>query len=377
MNYNVLLQTVIIQTADKTTMYITVGIVAAFLILLVIGANSGKSGRRSSSSGISSSSKPSSQRAGRKKFRKYSKNLELNQLQIKLLEDMAKRYKVPSPLNFFTNTKIFNTTLKKAINDFENGSYAPQVRESYKMALFGVKQKLDRYSGTKKSFNTTRQLKTGLSITLVSDSKVRYQSHVVANLKDAVCISIPLQSDGSYIRWKKWQQLDATFWEKGDKGFSFKTKVMGYSNIKNETCIMLQHTNSLSQSQQRRFPRKELGKHCYFFKINIMKVGRGKNRQKKAVLADSKGRLGNILEISAGGCSIKSGNSLQKGELIKINLDMNGKKMGILGKIVNIGREGPGTSTMHIQFTTISCSNLNSINTFIYGIDEKGSILDY
>ena len=182
--------------------------------------------------------------------------------------------------------------MKKAIIDFENGSYAPQVRESYKTALFAVKQKLDRYSGIKKSFSTTRQLKNGLKITLVSDSKIRYQCHIVANLKDAVCVSIPMQSDGSYIRWKKWQPLDVSFWEKGDKGFAFKTKVMGYSTVKNETCIMLQHSNSLSQSQQRKYPRKELGKHCYFFKINIMTIGRGKARQKKAVLADAKGRTG-------------------------------------------------------------------------------------
>ena len=108
-----------------------------------------------------------------------------------------------------------------------------------------------------------------------------------------------------------------------------------------------------------------------------MTIGKGKNRQKKAVLADAKGRLGNILEISAGGCSIKSGNSLQKGELIKINLDLEQNKMGILGKIVNTRREGIGTTIMHIQFTTISRANMNSIHTYVYGIEERGSILDY
>ena len=372
---SVLLQTTIIQTADETTMYITGGIVAVFVIFLIIGANVNKN--RSTAGTGGGSSKPVSPRAGRKKFRKHSKKLGLTQLQVRLLEDIAKRYKVPSPINFFTNPKIFNTTMKKAIVDYENGSYAPQVRESYKMALFNVKQKLDRYSGIKKSFNTTRQLKNGLNITLVSDSKIRYQSHIVANLKDSVCVSLPQQPDGNFIRWKKWQPLEVSFWEKGDKGFAFKTKVMGYSNVKNETCIMLQHSNSLSQSQQRRYPRKALGKHCYFFKINIMTIGRGKTKQKKAVLADAKGRLGNILEISAGGCSIKSANSLQKGELIKINLDMNQKKMGILGKIVNTRREGLGTTIMHIQFTTISRTNMNSIHTFVYGIEERGSILDY
>ena len=51
--------------------------------------------------------------------------------------------------------------------------------------------------------------------------------------------------------------------------------------------------------------------------------------------------------------------------------------MGILGKIVNTRREGAGTTIMHIQFTTISRTNMNSINTYVYGIDERGSILDY
>ena len=375
MNSLFLLQTTIIQTADKTTIYITGGVVIAFMLLLIISAHTGGGGNKVVGGGTSA--KPVSARAGRRKFRKYAKTIGLNQLQVKLLEDISKKYRVSSPANFFINSKVFNTTLKKAIQDFDNGSYAPEVKESYKMALFGVKQRLDRYSGVKKSFNTTRQLKSGQKINLVSDSEVRYQSQIVANLKDAVCVSIPLQSDGTYIRWKKWQPLDVSFWERGDKGFSFKTKVIGYSTVKNETCIMLQHSNSLVQSQQRKFPRKELGKHCYFFRINIMTIGKGKNKGKKAVLNDAKGRLGNILEISAGGCSIKSGNSLQKGELIKIDLEMDKKKMGILGKIINIRREGIGNTIMHVQFTKMSRANLNSINTFVYGIDERSSILDY
>ena len=305
LNHLVLLQTTIIQTADKTTMYITGGIIAVFVIFLIIGANANKSGGGSTGGGTAA--KAASPRASRNKFRKHSKKLGLSQLQIKLLEDIAKRYKVPTPLNFFTNPKIFNTTMKKAIIDFENGSYAPQVRESYKMALFSVKQKLDRYSGTKKSFNTTRQLKSGLNITLVSDSKIRYESHIVANLKDAVCVSIPVQSDGNYIRWKKWQPLEVSFWEKGDKGFSFRTKVMGYSTVKNETCIMLQHSNSLSQSQQRKYPRKELNKHCYFFKINIMTIGRGKNRQKKSCACRFKGKAGKYPRDFSRGMQYKIG----------------------------------------------------------------------
>ena len=101
LNHSLLLQTTIIQTADETTMYITGGIIAVFVVFLIIGANANKSG--SSSSGIGgSTSKPASNRASRKKFRKHAKKTRTHpRFRLNCLKIFQKRYKVPLSSSFF------------------------------------------------------------------------------------------------------------------------------------------------------------------------------------------------------------------------------------------------------------------------------------
>lgn len=374
MAYHFLLQASLIPQADTKTIYITLGIFAGFILLLVIGSITGKR----SSSAASSVSKPVSPRAGRKKFRKLAKKLGLTPMQIKLLEDISQKYRVPSPLSFISSPNIFNTTMKKAVRDFDTGAYAPEVRENYKLMIFTIKQKLDRNSGTGKTITTSRQFSTGKDINITLSNGERFDSQIVTNLKDSLCISIPERGDGNMLRLSKWEPVTVSLFEKGDRGYTFQSKVMGYTTMRNSSCMMLQHSNSIKFSKQRYYPRKELGRPCYFYRINIATVGKGKQAVKKAVINDANGRLGTVIEISAGGCSIRTSNPLSRGDLVKIDIDIERKKtMSPLGKIVNTRREGPGNMVMHIQFTKMSKNSLNSINSYVYGIGEKDNILDY
>jgi len=111
----------------------------------------------------------------------------------------------------------------------------------------------------------------------------------------------------------------------------------------------------------------------------VVTLPEGKDVVRKAVIDDkAKGRLGSVIEISAGGCSIKSQNYLNRGDLLRVDIDIERRQtVSILGKIVNLRKVSPGTATMHVQFTKMSKKNMNSINAYIYGIGEKTSILDY
>ncbi len=374
MLFPLLLQSNFLPQADETTVYITLGIIGGFILILIIGSIAGGK----SSGSAAGNTKAISPRAGKKKFKKIAKRLGLTPMQTKLLEDIAEKYRVSSPFNFIASPNVFNTTMKKAVQEYDNGAYAPAVKENYKMMLFSIKQKLDRNSGTGKKIGTSRQLTSGKQISITTSTGERYTSQIVTNLKDSLCVSIPEQPDGSKLRLNKWEPLTVSLWEKGDRGYTFASKVMGYTTMKNASCMMLQHSNSIAFSKQRYFPRKELGRPCYFYKISIATVGKGKAAVKKAVLNDTKGKLGTVVEISAGGCSIRAANYLNKGELLKIDIGFEKKQsLSVLGKIVNLRKEGPGNAVMHVQFTKMTKNNMNSINSYVYGIAEKESILDY
>ena len=372
------------QTGDNK-MYIVAGIVlGVFILVLVIGNMISNSRKGGSGSGYITKASPGGGKAkpvkiSKGKFRKSAKQIGLSSIQIKILEEIADKHKVGSPALLLTSSKVFNITMKKAIQEYDSGAYSPEVKENYKMLLFNIKQKLDKNSIVDKKISTSRQLIVGKHITITTASGEKYSSTIVTNLKDYLCANIPVKPDGSMLRLNKWEPVKVSVLEKGDKGFFYDSKIAGYSTAKGVSCIMLQHSNSIQSSKQRNFPRKELGKSCYFFKIHIVTLTEGKEVIKKAVIDDNaKGRLGSVLEISAGGCSIKSPNFLNKGELLRVDIDIEKRKtVSILGKIVNLRRVGPGAATMHIQFTKMSKKNMNSINAYIYGIGERTSILDY
>lgn len=364
-----------LPTADSKTVYITLGIFGAFIVIMIIGSFTGRRGASGSGSG---STKPLSPRAGKKRFKKIAGNMGLTAMQIKLLEDIAAKYRISSPIIFMTSPNVFNTTMKKAVHDYDSGAYAPEVKENYKMMLFTIKQKMDRNSGTGKKIGTSRQLSSGRQINITTGTGARYTAQILTNLKDSICVSIPLQPDGTPLRLNKWENVTVSLFEKGDRGYTFASKVMGYTTMKNAAAMMLQHSNSISTSKQRYFPRKDLGRPCYFYRISIATIGSGKSAVRKAVVNDTKGKLGTVVEISAGGCSIKAGAYLNRGELLKVDIGLERKStMTALGKVVNIRKEGPGNNIMHIQFTKMTKKNMNSINSYVYGIGEKESILDY
>jgi len=131
-----------LPTADSKTVYITLGIFGAFIVIMIIGSFTGRRGASGSGSG---STKPLSPRAGKKRFKKIAGNMGLTAMQIKLLEDIAAKYRISSPIIFMTSPNVFNTTMKKAVHDYDSGAYAPEVKENYKMMLL---QSSRKWTGT-------------------------------------------------------------------------------------------------------------------------------------------------------------------------------------------------------------------------------------
>ncbi|MCK5201648.1 MAG: PilZ domain-containing protein, partial [Spirochaetales bacterium] len=175
------------------------------------------------------------------------------------------------------------------------------------------------------------------------------------------------------IRWKKWTKVQVFFWKHNGQGYSFSSKVSGYNNIRGVPSLFLQHSRSIQQAQQRKYRRKPLGRPAYFYPIRIITSGFGRNQKRKAVVDTSAGILGTIIEISAGGCSMRASYPLGAGELLKIEFEASdGEKIIVFGKNKSIKRIKPMGAVMHIMFTKVSQKNINSINSYIYDLEGRG-----
>lgn len=348
------------QTADPRTSLIFVGVMLLFFVLLFVGNSISK---RNQASG-------DYRKYNRRIFRKTALNLGLTKKQSALLEDLIKTYHVTKPFALLGNTSVLNNTLGKAVRDADHIQGTALQKESRKLQLYRIKQKIERVAGKYGKITSTKDFRLNDKITFELENGFRYNSLVTANLKEFFCGQIPTDKHGDEIRWKKGTKIKIYLWGTGGAEFSFNCKTLGYNSVKGFSSILLSHSQKISHSHQRKFRRKTLNRPCYFFPIRIIESGYGKKVTKEAVILKNQAHLGTILDVSAGGCSINSNSPLKRGELLKLEFETTrGNSVICFGKVINIRKTGHRRGVMHIMFTKASGKNLNRINAYVYDFE--------
>ncbi len=349
--------------AKSNTTSIIVGISILFIfILMLIVAGRSSSGRSGSGGPVKFS---------KRKFRKVAGGRGLSKGEINHLEAIYRRYRIQKPYQLLANSGILDSALKRAINSIEESQMTEQEKEAQKLSLYRIKQKIERSTKGVKPPGSTRTLRLGQNLS-IAVAGVRYQSRVTSNLQKSLGLQIPTDQRGDQVRWKKWTKATIFFWRSNGQGFSFSTKVLGYNVVKGSTSLFVQHSTSIKEAQQRRYRRRELERPCYYYPITLIKSGVGKSATKKAMVETRRGTLGTILEVSAGGCSIRSTRPLVGGELIKVEFEtVKGQKVIVLGKIRRMRKAEPRGGIMHVMFTRVSRHNLNQINEYVYTFDNR------
>lgn len=82
--------------------------------------------------------------------------------------------------------------------------------------------------------------------------------------------------------------------------------------------------------------------------------------------------MGNVLDVSIGGCSIKTVSPVQVGSRLKISIDYDENfVINVLGQVLRINRSGPsGAMIVHIKFLKVPRRAFNSISALVFGFDE-------
>jgi c-di-GMP-binding flagellar brake protein YcgR len=271
-----------------------------------------------------------------------------------------------------SNSSALDITLRKAIKEISESSSSDQVKEAHILTLYRIKQTIERNSQPKKAVSTSKKIGVNQVVALTPESGGRFLSRLVSNLKGGIAAEIPVDKNGTQIRWPRGSLVTLFFWKANGQGFSFQSKISGYSTVRGVPCLMVKHSNAVHEAQQRRYRRKPLERPCYFYPVRIMVVGTGKNAEKKAYTETKNHTLGTVLEVSVGGCSIKTTYPLGKGSLIKVEFE-TGKKAQIAayGKVVSMVRIKPLGGIMHVMFTRLSQSHMNKINAYIYELTAE------
>jgi hypothetical protein len=361
-----LLQAVLptLKSSDSSSMVVGVVILLLFVGLLFLAGRSSSGGRGARSPG-------GSRRFSRRTFRRAATQMGLNQVQVRTLENLVRKYDVPSPMTLFSNPTLLDRTLRRAIDEIGMSGANESVRESQRLTIFRIKQAIERNATKAAPIRSTKELKINQALTVSPDKGGRYQSRISANLKDSLGVRIPVDNHNNEVRWAKGARLKVFFWKKNGEGFSFTTKLLAYQSIRGIPSLLLAHSSGVKQEKQRRFRRKYIDRPIYFYPVQVITQGSGRNAVKRAMVEKNRGALGTMKDISAGGCSVRSSYPLQTGSLVKLEFETaRGHNVGCYGKVMRTRPSRPAGGQMHIMFTKVTKRNLNEINTFVYEYDE-------
>jgi len=303
----------------------------------------------------------------RRQFRKEATALGLKKEQIKLLESLIKTYHVRRPFDMLKNSRTFNNTLGKALRDLNNMEAPPNIVEKRKLALYRIKQLAERREPEDSMLQHTKEIQLGQKLTIEKDNGKRFNSIVTANLKEFYCAKVPTNAYGEQVRWNRGTKVNISIWSKKGEEMHFTSKVMGYNSVKRITSILLSHSKRLSRSNLRKFRRKKIQKPVYVYPISIIERMEGRKIRKEAVVNKNQGRMGTLIDLSAGGCALTTTKPLKKGDLCKLNFEpTQGNAVTTFGKVVDMHYTSRIRCTMHIMFTRASTKNFNRINEFVY-----------
>lgn len=288
---------------------------------------------------------------------KLIKNLDLNYEQRKMLRFVFKTDGVSDPEKSLNTPALLDRHFKRAYRFFEKTSHSDAERQRKLAVLFSTRNVLENsvFAG----FTSTRQIKED-TILILNTGKEKINVNIVSARTENLVIEAPKNVLGSQLKIPKGANLNVLFFTKSNKGFTFETRVTGFSTMHGRQVMLLAHSNNLRFLSQRRFRRRHAVIACF---LNLVYVeGSGK---KQRLVVDKRRHAANIADISVGGCSIKTNAPVQVGARFKVEFSQSENKVAALGLVLRTNRTG-GITVIHMKFLKVSQKSMNLINAFVY-----------
>jgi c-di-GMP-binding flagellar brake protein YcgR len=301
-------------------------------------------------------------------FSRMAANAGLNAVQTQALQHLLKATKTAQPFLVFSNASLLDSVLDKGIYAVtQNRELSDEDKEKRLNHYFKIKEALERSSRKGVGITSTRLIRPGQSMVIGLPNGRQFQSSVIANLKNMLACTVPLDQNGRKILISRGTKIKALFWRESDSGYVFLSKILSYDRIRGRDAVLIKHTRTLKRNQQRKFRRRPLGRNCIFYPIEIISAGGGRRQRRRAYVQRQFRHIGLLRDISAGGCSISSQTPLAAGRLLMIEFELGDRRpLTAYGKVRRLNKKPGEMGAMHIIFTKVSSANLNSIYSYVY-----------
>jgi c-di-GMP-binding flagellar brake protein YcgR len=204
---------------------------------------------------------------------------------------------------------------------------------------------------------------------VLSAAKETYPVRVLNSKGDSVLVECPKNSLGSTIKIPVGAKVSLAFFTKSSKGYAFDSKVLGVQDNVKGPALKLAHAARIKPLVQRRFRRRQASAPCAFYLVTVREVKVGRKIERKMAV-DKRRFTGTIMDISIGGCSIRTASTIQPGSRLKIEFEFaDTPSLAVLGQVLRINKGGMN-STVHIKFLKVPSRAQNSINALVFEYTE-------
>jgi hypothetical protein len=284
----------------------------------------------------------------------------LSREQVHMLDYVFKHDSVADPARSINSPALLDKHFEKAFRLIEHSSGTEDEAQARLSVLFSTRNALESGS-TADSATSTRQIPENASAVL-NVGKESYPVKIISSKGEHLVVENPHKAMGTPIQIPRGSKVILSFFTRSSKGFSFESRVLGMSESSGGALLQLMHSSQMKQLSKRRFRRRHLVLAASFYLVRMEEAG----RQKAAKMVVDKRRItGNIMDISIGGCSVKTNAAVPTGARLKIETSPEGNNIAVLGQVLRTNRTGLNT-IMHIKFLRVPVRSLNLINALVY-----------
>jgi len=343
---------------DLIIVFIIVAVIVT--VLLIINKKRGGAGRKLSSAAAAST--PGAGVLSIFALHRIARNLGLDREQSKMLDYVFKTDQVVDPERSVKTPSLLDRHFRRAYRVIEQSQGHENEKQHRLSVLFSTRNIIE--NNVLEGMTSTRQIKDDTKLTIVAN-KDKLDVIVISTKGDYIDVESPKNVLGSQIKIQKGTKLNVLFFDKSNKGFSFETRVTGYTTRQGHPAMQLAHSNQLRFLSQRRFRRKHTAVPCTMFLVIV--EGSGK---KQRLIADKRRLQGTIADISVGGCSIKTLTAIQVGARFKLDFMLCDLNLVALGQVLRTNRTGVNT-IIHMKFLKLTQKSMNIINSFVYEYSQE------
>jgi c-di-GMP-binding flagellar brake protein YcgR len=301
-------------------------------------------------------------------MRKIANSYGLDKPQRKLLESVFRSDGVTDPFTVIQSTPLLDKHFRRAYRRIENSAEDEADVQRQMSLLFSVRNSIEATQNTTGTATSTRQIPMNMAAVL-SSAKETYPVRVINAKGDAVLVESPKNSLGSPIKIPNGSRVSLSFFTKSSKGYSFDSKVLGSTDTPKGLALRLAHAARVKPLVQRRFRRRQTSAQCNFSLV-IVKETKVRRKIVRKMSLDGRSYSGTVMDISIGGCSIRTSANIQPGARIKIEFTHGSTSLAALGQVLRVNRGGM-YATIHIKFIKMPRSTQNSINAVVFEYNEE------